>query len=74
MAGSWINFLKAFYQKQKKGGSGKSYKECMKLAAVEWKKKGSGKAAKAEKGGKLRKKKDQLLEKPTLKRRRKVKK
>ena len=32
----WMKFLGEFYQKHK---GKKSYKECMKLAAVEWKKK-----------------------------------
>jgi hypothetical protein len=79
MAANWLAFLKQYYKKEqsnakKRGATGKSYKDCMKLAAIEWKKKGKGKAAK---GGKLkRKKKAQIeeLEKPKLKKRRRVKK
>ena len=73
MAAGWLAFLKAYYKKNK--SSGKSYKDCMKLAAVEWKKKGKGKGAK---GGKLKRKKKaqqiEELEKPKMKRRRRVKK
>lgn len=75
MAASWLAFLKAYYKKHK--SSGKSYKDCMKLAAVEWKKKGKGAKGKEAKGGKLRRKKKaqiEELEKPKLKRRRRVKK
>jgi Spy/CpxP family protein refolding chaperone len=74
MAANWLAFLAQYYKRHK--SSGKSYKDCMKLAAVEWKKKGKGKG-KAAKGGKLkRKKKAQIeeLEKPKLKKRRRVKK
>ena len=70
---TWLQFLKQYYNKHK--ASGKSYKECMKLAAVEWKKKKKGGKKNDEAGGKLRKKKDQIVdEKPPKKKRRRVRK